>query len=582
MTVIDQLIRNIEAAKGGLHAKAAVAAEFFFSAFPEVERTPLRATLDAAVVLRWFDAGLLAQMLKIPQEEAAQRYKELKAMPFVERFPGREEFSNVHEATRLGWRKQLAHKYPEHFKALSMQAVHCFSGSSHNTDKIEWIYQLLCAEPDQGATELEMLNREWSSARPEERYALAAALKEHDDLGLVSGRALVWIRLVRAWTQEHRIKAADLVETAQNIWNLIVPSADLRAQADAQCLLGDGFQTLGKLTEAHRAFNQYLALSQRLVEQDPSNAGWQHDLAVAHSRVGDVLQDQGKLTEAHGAFNQYLSISQRLAEQDPSNAGWQRDLEVALSKVGDVLKARGKLAEAHEAFNQCLSISQKLVQLDLSNAEWQRELAVAHSRVGDVLQAQEKLVEAHGAFNHYLAISQRLAQLDLSNAEWQRDLAVAYSKVGDILNAQGKLVEADGAFNHYLAISQKLAEQDPSNAGWQRDLAEAHARVGDVLQGQGKLLEAHAAFTQSLAISQKLAEQDPSNAGWQRDLALAFLRLARLKLKGKQHHTALQLYEEAGRIYKTLTRMAPKASIWKKEQKKLKAELAYCRSQQRR
>jgi hypothetical protein len=29
----------------------------------------------------------------------------------------------------------------------------------------------------------------------------------------------------------------------------------------------------------------------------------------------------------------------RLAEQDPSNAGWQRDLAVAQRKVGDVLQA---------------------------------------------------------------------------------------------------------------------------------------------------------------------------------------------------------------------------------------------------
>ena len=84
----------------------------------------------------------------------------------------------------------------------------------------------------------------------------------------------------------------------------------------------------GKLGEAQTAFAKDLAISRRLAEQDPSNAGWQRGLAVALSRVGGVLEAQGKLDEAQAAFAEYLAISRRLAEQDPSNAGWQRDLSL--------------------------------------------------------------------------------------------------------------------------------------------------------------------------------------------------------------------------------------------------------------
>ncbi len=109
----------------------------------------------------------------------------------------------------------------------------------------------------------------------------------------------------------------------------------------------------------------------------------------------------------------------------------------------------------------------------------------------------------------------------------------------------------------------------------------AHARVGDVLQAEEKLLEAQAAFAKNLAISQRLAEQDPSNAGWQRDLAIAFLRLARLKAESKNRSTALMLYKEVYQIYKTLVKMAPKASAWAREFKALKAELSHFRSKTR-
>ena len=50
---------------------------------------------------------------------------------------------------------------------------------------------------------------------------------------------------------------------------------------------------------------------------------------------GRCAEEQGKLAEARAAFEEYLAISRRLAEQDPSNAGWQRDLAVAHSWVGE-------------------------------------------------------------------------------------------------------------------------------------------------------------------------------------------------------------------------------------------------------
>ena len=54
---------------------------------------------------------------------------------------------------------------------------------------------------------------------------------------------------------------------------------------------------------------------------------------MSHAKVGDVLQAQGKLEAALAEFEQYLVISRRLVEQDPSNAVWQRDLELVYSRL---------------------------------------------------------------------------------------------------------------------------------------------------------------------------------------------------------------------------------------------------------
>jgi tetratricopeptide (TPR) repeat protein len=503
MADLEHLVQQLEAAEGDVHAQAATAAEFLLSAQPESHRERLSAGLDVAAMLRWFDVNLLARMLETSEEEARQLFHALDGLPFIEVYQAHDrELRNVHESTRLGWRKQMAGRRPSNFRTLSARATAFFADEDTARGRIEWLYHLLCADPDQGATELEKLDRDWSSrAHPEDRYALAVALEELEDTQLLHGRAHVWALLVIASTRVSRAESAQLMDAAKEALLQARTLADQRAEAEAQWLLGDVLEAQGKLAEAQSAYGEYLTISRRLAEQDPSNAGWQREVAVAHSRVGDVLAAQGKLAKAQSAYGEYLTISRRLAEQDPSNAGWQRGLEVA------------------------------------------------HSRVGDALAAQGKLAEAQSAYGEYLTISRRLAEQDPSNAGWQRDLAVAYSRVGDVLEAQGKIGEAQSAYGEYLTISRRLAEQDPSNAGWQRELAVAHSKVGDVLAAQGKMEEAQAAFGEYLTISRRLAGQDPSNAGWQRSLALACLEVARGELSSGRIVSSVSLYEKASRIF---------------------------------
>jgi hypothetical protein len=49
---------------------------------------------------------------------------------------------------------------------------------------------------------------------------------------------------------------------------------------------------------------------------------------VSLNKVGDVKRDEGDLTGALKAYEDSLAIADRLAKSDPGNAGWQRDLSV--------------------------------------------------------------------------------------------------------------------------------------------------------------------------------------------------------------------------------------------------------------
>ena len=114
-----------------------------------------------------------------------------------------------------------------------------------------------------------------------------------------------------------------------------------------------------------------------LAGQDPSNAGWQQDLAWGQCRVGDALSAQGKFSEALEAYRKYLAIMTQLAEQAPANANWQQELAASYTRIGNDLYAQGQLDEALEAYQKGINIWQTLADQDPSNSVRQKNLSEA-------------------------------------------------------------------------------------------------------------------------------------------------------------------------------------------------------------
>lgn len=468
---LAEQIRVLEAAKGDPAKLTLATVDLAYPDLPESERAALGESLEASAIPHWCDASILTTLLEIPGQESATRLGRLSRLSVVEPFPARSDNDiNVHESNRIALRKRMAAEDQSRFRTLSGRMAAHFESDLTAAGRIEWIYHLLCSEPERGATELEKLDRQWTrSAHPEDRYALASALAELDDTRMVQGRARVWVLLVIAWARVSRGEEARLADVAIRILDLARSVADPRAEGDAQCLLGDALSAQGKLEKAQAAFAENLTISWRLAEQDPSNAGWQRELAGAQNRVGGVLRAQGKLAEAEAAFGKYLTIMRTLAEQDPGNAGWQRDLAVAQGWVGSLLEEQGKLAEAEAAFGEFLAISRLLTEKDPSNGDWQNDLAVAQCHVGDVLQAQGKPAEARAAFSESLTISQLLAEQDPSNADWQRDLAVAYLKIGRLESERGRHRTAIPSYEKASRIFSTLLNSAAGSAQWATD-----------------------------------------------------------------------------------------------------------------
>ena len=423
MDFTEQL-RILQAAQGNPALLALATVDLAHNALPAGERTRIKDALVAAAVPHWCDRDFLAALLDTTPEEGERLLGQLRALTVVEPFPARGEHAvNVHEAARLALREHLRVTDAARWKALSTRArAHVCQGTEPHT-RIEALYHLFATNQPAAAAACEALDREFTDGgRPEVRHALALALRELTAGGWLTESAQVEALLAPLRVRHWRGEAAQLEAEARYVADLARTASDPSGIGRTQRLLGDVLETKGRLDEALAAFREDLAIFQRLASTDPSNASWQRDLAVAHSRVGDILQAQGRLDEAVAVFREALAICQRLTSTDPSNASWQRDLAVAHSKVGDILQAQGRLDEAVALFREYLAIFQRLTSTDPSNADWQRDLAVAHNRLGQAYKGRGNEENVQSSYRSAVEAMERAVAMSPGNVGWKQDL----------------------------------------------------------------------------------------------------------------------------------------------------------------
>jgi hypothetical protein len=108
--------------------------------------------------------------------------------------------------------------------------------------------------------------------------------------------------------------------------------------------LGTIAQDQGEYEEAHRLYQQSLAMFERLEDQS-GQAGSLHQLGV-------IVQDQGEYEEARSLYQQSLIIFRQLGDQN-GQAG-------SLHQLGRIAQGQGEYEEAHNLYQQSLVIKERL------------------------------------------------------------------------------------------------------------------------------------------------------------------------------------------------------------------------------
>jgi hypothetical protein len=294
MTPVEP-IRILEEAKGDPALLALATVDLTYPELSQSTRNDLRTALEVAAVPHWCDAIILAGLLDISPTNASPRWDQLSALTTMEPFPARGRMArNVHEAARLAIRHRLADTDIQRLQLLSGCAASQFENDQRPAGRIEWLYHMLIAEPERAADELERASAGsgvWTGHH--DKYALTTALNEVDEAGLLDGRLATWARVTLTRHRTEIEGAARFADTASDLLKQAEASQDLRLVAECQELVGEVAEARGNLDGAQAAYEQYLAILERLSAQDPTNSNWQRSLAVAQSRVADVARGRG-------------------------------------------------------------------------------------------------------------------------------------------------------------------------------------------------------------------------------------------------------------------------------------------------
>ena len=333
--------------------------------------------------------------------------------------------------------------------------------------------------------------------------------------------------------------------------------------ADASYDLGSLTHDIGDMQDALVAFQEALAIRQKLADAHPDDADFQNKLANSHISIGALMRETGGPTQALTSFNSGLAIFQRLADARPDVVDFQSSVASSHNKIGTLLSETGRPDDALAAYGAALAILRKLADAHPDVTDFQSKLAMSHNSVGSLLGATGKPTKALAAYESALAIRRKIADANPTDSEFRSNVAMSQFNIGNLLRHSGRPVESLAAYESALAIRRKLVDANPTNTEFQSDLAGSHNNIGILLRDMGKPAEAMRAFESMLSIQRPLAAANPTVTAFQSGVADSLVNIASLLYETGKPDEALKTYRSALAIRQKLADANPSVTAYR-------------------
>lgn len=177
---------------------------------------------------------------------------------------------------------------------------------------------------------------------------------------------------------------------------LLRPSAPAHGAQHANIL--DNYSQLleraKRTEEAERTYLRSLELRTAIVQANPQNTTWRHQLVQGYVNVGALYARQGRLAEAESAFMKAEPIARELAAAAPSVPEYQNALAAVYGNLGGVEMLLGRFAASAEAYKKELPTRERLVTNHPNVLEYRLLLGSTFTNLGELEIRQRRPAEA--------------------------------------------------------------------------------------------------------------------------------------------------------------------------------------------
>jgi tetratricopeptide (TPR) repeat protein/tRNA A-37 threonylcarbamoyl transferase component Bud32 len=321
--------------------------------------------------------------------------------------------------------------------------------------------------------------------------------------------------------------------------------------------VGDVQMMLGRTEDARKAYNQAVALLEKLVADFPNVSEYRGDLATAYTQQGTLLRRTESPDAAEKAYRQALNLRQRLAADSPQNPLYREKLALTYNNLALALLISNRGQEAAEAFRQALTLRQALVADFPAVPEYRLTLARSLANVGLIIQ-QTRPAEAEDNFHRSVAMFQSLVQEQPHGPEYEDGLVKTHRNLGVLFHKQQRLSEAKAAYQEAIDLGEKLVADFPNTPDYLSELTKAYNNLGVLLAAQTQLPEAERVVRRLVQLREKLMHLSPQVPEYQSGLAIGLGNLANILSDQGKFSEALPLVEAAIRHQRAALGVQPR------------------------
>jgi serine/threonine-protein kinase len=319
----------------------------------------------------------------------------------------------------------------------------------------------------------------------------------------------------------------------------------------------------GAKEEARSAFQDALALYQKMADADPSDLGAAGGLARTYNQLGDLYSRMSALDQALDALNRAREILEKLTENHPEKGELQSELATTHRHLAGVQARKGLRTAALDSLDQAVAIGRGLVQLDPDRSDYHLELSATYNAVGDLHVAALRWKEALPAFEKARDLLEPLARSRPTDIDLQSKLTDNQGKVANAYNRNGRLEDAVRVWQEVRDKRERLAYENPAVVEFQWDLAVAYCFLGKQYSQKKEFTEALACWQQAFPVVEKLLRINPTFPDYRLRLADLNNDNAHVYSKIGRQADALRSFEQARPILEDLVRDCPDTATYR-------------------